>query len=183
VPESPGLVDCLNRTPLHVAVGTRANLATIQLLADACPVACSVRDEDGKTPLHLACDSACELFEGDRYCERDPPSYDVVSTIVKTWPSAVIWEDNDGTSALEHAILSGAPIKIIRLLQAATCWQTMKQAQEISTMMSNSESRDCLDSHQQQHPTIASIPVPDDEDVFATSEGHFPSRRRGGIFL
>lgn len=59
----------------------------------------------------------------------------------------------------------------------------MKQAQEISTVMSNSESRDCLDSHQQQHPTIASIPVPDDEVDSATSEGHFPSRRRGGIFL
>lgn len=121
MPESPSLVDCLNRTPLHVAAGTRANLATIQLLTDACPVACSVRDEDGKTPLHLACDSACELFKGDKdRGERDPPSYDAVITIIKAWISAVPWEDNDGTSALEHAILSGAPIKIIRLLKATT---------------------------------------------------------------
>ncbi|KAL3803583.1 hypothetical protein ACHAW5_003364 [Stephanodiscus triporus] len=66
VPESSSLVDCLNRTPLHVAAGMRANVATIQLLTDAYPIACSVRDEDGKTPLHPACDSACELFKGDK---------------------------------------------------------------------------------------------------------------------
>jgi hypothetical protein len=113
----------MNRTPLHVAAGMRANLATIQLLTDAYPVACSVRDEDGRTPLHLACDSACELFKGDKDRGKcDPPSYDVVITIIKAWPSAVPWEDNDGTSALEHAILSGAPIKVVKVLQAATCF-------------------------------------------------------------
>ena len=111
----------MNRTPLHIAAGTRANLSTIQLLADAYPAACATLDEGGKTPLHLACDSACELFEGDEGCDRDPPSYDVVLTIINAWLSAVPWEDKDGTSALEFAILSDAPIKVVRLLQAATC--------------------------------------------------------------
>ncbi len=111
----------MNRTPLHIAAGTRANLSTIQLLADAYPAACATLDEGGKTPLHLACDSACELFEGDEGSDRDPPSYDVVLTIINAWLSAVPWEDKDGASALEFAILSDAPIKVVRLLQAATC--------------------------------------------------------------
>jgi hypothetical protein len=42
-------------------------------------------------------------------------------TIINAWLSAVPWEDKDGTSALEFAILSDAPIKVVRLLQAATC--------------------------------------------------------------
>jgi hypothetical protein len=43
----------------------RANLSTIQLLTDVYPAACAIPDKDGMTPLHLACDSACELFVGD----------------------------------------------------------------------------------------------------------------------
>ena len=151
VPESPSLVDCLGRTPLHIAAGTRANLSTVQLLTDVHPLACAILDTDGKTPLHLACDSACALFMGDeRGCERDLPSYDVVSAIIKAWPSVVPQEDNDGTSALEYAILSGAPIKVVRLLQAVTSMQTKKQAQEVqSAKNSRRVSQDSFD-HQQQ---------------------------------
>jgi len=61
----PSHVDCLHHTPLPVAAGTRADLDIIQLLANAHPAACSVQDEDGKTPLHLAGDNTCELFLGD----------------------------------------------------------------------------------------------------------------------
>ena len=88
-PESPSCVDCMNRTPLHIAAGTRANLSTILLLANAYPAACATLDKGGKTPLHLACDSACELFEGDEGCDRDPPSYDEDLTINNAWLSAV----------------------------------------------------------------------------------------------
>ena len=70
---------------------------------------------------------------GDEGCERDPPSYDVVFAIIKAWPSAVPWEDNYGTSALEYAILSGAPIEVVRLLQAVTCLQSKKQEQEVQS--------------------------------------------------
>ncbi|KAL3815310.1 hypothetical protein ACHAXA_006812 [Cyclostephanos tholiformis] len=125
-PESTRLVDCLNRTALHIAVGMRANLSTIQLLVDAYPMACAVLDTDGKIPLHLACDSACELFKGDEGCERDPPSYDVVSLLVRAWPSVVDREDNFGTSALEYAILSEAPFKVIRFLQTVTAEKKKK---------------------------------------------------------
>jgi hypothetical protein len=78
--------------------------------------------------------------------------------------------------------------KVIRVLQAATCWQAKKQAQEISTMRGKPVGQDFLDYQQQQHPAIASMlsekePMPDDEVDFATGEGHFSSRGRGGTLL
>lgn len=121
VPEVPGCVDCFQRTPLHVAAGTRASLPVIELLAKAYPRACDIQDKDGKTPLHLACDCACNLFEGDGDFTREPPSYEVVYTLLKNSPlSTVPVEDHDGMSALEHAILSDASIEVVNLLQYAT---------------------------------------------------------------
>ena len=194
LPESPIFVDCLDRTPLHIAVGTRANFSTIQMLVDAYPKACAILDTDGKTPLHLACDSACTLFMGDEGRERDLPNTDLVSMMIEAWPSAVPWEDNYGTSALEYAILSGAPIEVVRLLQAVTCLQTKKQAQQVRSTNSRRDSQDSYDCQQQHHPAIASEPseqepiaVFDRTASTTTSmparDGHLPSRRRGGILL
>jgi hypothetical protein len=141
IPESPSLVDCLNRTPLHIAVGTRANLPTIQMLAGACPAACAVLDEDGKTPLHLACDSSCELFKGDdeRECKREPPCLEVVSMIASLCPWSVPLEDYYEISALEYAIVSNAPIKVVRFLQKITVEQTKNQ-EILQTAMTRSYS-------------------------------------------
>ena len=38
----------------------------------------------------------------------------------KAYPTSLLLEDNDGTSALEHAILSEASIEVVKLLQHAT---------------------------------------------------------------
>jgi ankyrin repeat protein len=56
-PRSPGSMDCLNRTPLHIAAGVRAKPESIAILLEACRKAASIQDADGKTPLHLACDN------------------------------------------------------------------------------------------------------------------------------
>jgi hypothetical protein len=174
-------------------VGTRANLSVIQVLVDAYPRACAILDTDGKTPLHLACDSACTLFMGDEGCERDPPSKDLVSTMIKAWPPVVSWEDNDGKSALEYAILSGAPLEVVRLLQAVTCLQT-KKAQQIRSAKIRRVTQDSNDCHQQHHPAIASEPSEQEPNTafdgaastttsMPARDGHLPSRRRGGILL
>jgi len=55
-PFSPNCVDCLNRTPLHVAAAIRANPKSVAILISACRQACAFQDADGKTPLHYACD-------------------------------------------------------------------------------------------------------------------------------
>jgi hypothetical protein len=51
LPESTSFDDCMNRTPLHIAAGTRADLTTIQLLVNVSPSSCSVRDVNAMTPL------------------------------------------------------------------------------------------------------------------------------------
>jgi hypothetical protein len=55
-PTSVSSVDCLNRTPLHIAAAVRADLQSIMLLICEYRRACAVQDVDGKTPLHFACD-------------------------------------------------------------------------------------------------------------------------------
>ena len=54
-PDMPAAKDCLRRTPLHVAAGSRAPASLIELLAHAYPAACDAQDEESKTPLHFAC--------------------------------------------------------------------------------------------------------------------------------
>ena len=137
VPEAPAAVDCLQRTPLHVAAGTRASAPLIKLLADAYPRACDIQDDDGKTPLHLACDTACELFEGDGDSKRVPPSLEVVQALVAASPNSVPLEDLDGMSALEHAIFSDAPIHVVKLLQHVTrkLCEARQQQEQLQSMV------------------------------------------------
>ena len=132
VPEAPQCVDCLGRLPLHICTGTRTDLASIQLLVTAYPQGCCVQDIDGKTPLHMACDTQCKLFEQDDDVETElsPPSLEVVKTLIKTKPCCVQLEDQDGMSALEHSIFSGSDIKVVKLLQN----ETRKQCQISSSM-------------------------------------------------
>jgi hypothetical protein len=79
-----------------------------------------MKDRDGKTALHLACDSSCELFEGDEGFTKPPPSYDVVHTLMRASPTTVHLEDDDGMNAVEYAIISNAPIKVVMTLQKGT---------------------------------------------------------------
>eukprot|EP00581_Thalassiosira_minuscula_P012401 CAMPEP_0183723096 /NCGR_PEP_ID=MMETSP0737-20130205/14814_1 /TAXON_ID=385413 /ORGANISM="Thalassiosira miniscula, Strain CCMP1093" /LENGTH=255 /DNA_ID=CAMNT_0025953347 /DNA_START=209 /DNA_END=976 /DNA_ORIENTATION=- len=134
VPEASSCVDCLRRTPLHVAAGTRAGLPLIKLLVEAHPAACDVQDKDGKTPLHLACDIACELFNGDRDKAREPPSYNVVKTLLRASPLAAPVEDNEGMSALEYAIFSDASVAVVKLLQYETKRQCETQRRSNVTL-------------------------------------------------
>lgn len=52
-PEAPSTVDCLGRTPLHIASGTRARLSSIKALVFAYPRACAVQDVDGKVSSYV----------------------------------------------------------------------------------------------------------------------------------
>ncbi len=87
---------------------------------DAYPAACFVQDMDGKTLLILVCNSSCALFEND--CQEtiwDPPSIKLIWTFIKAYPTSLLLEDNDGTSALKHAILSEVSIEVVKVLQHA----------------------------------------------------------------
>jgi hypothetical protein len=114
-------------------VETRAKLSIVQLLADAYPAACFVQDVDGKTPLILVCDSSSALFEN--HCQEtiwDPPSIDLIRTFIKAFPTSLSLEDNDGTSALEHAILSEVSIEVVRVLQHAPAFMCARTVDLLS---------------------------------------------------
>mmetsp|Transcript_24328 Transcript_24328/g.50954 ORF Transcript_24328/g.50954 Transcript_24328/m.50954 type:complete len:259 (+) Transcript_24328:42-818(+) len=117
-PDSPRACDCLNRTPLHVAAGIGASPQVISYLCMVHPKACIIQDEDGKTPLHLACDIECKLFEGQP-ARQDPPTLEVIRALLSASFAAASVEDEDEMSPLEYAILSNANIRVIKLLQKA----------------------------------------------------------------
>lgn len=119
-PDSPKARDCMNRTPLHVAAGTGANVMIIELLIQAYPDACQIQDVDGRSPLHMACDTSCSLFEGGDIMTRDTPSFEVISTLLAASLSSAVIEDDEGMNAVEYAIFSDASIRVVKLLQRAS---------------------------------------------------------------
>ena len=124
-PDMPAAKDCLGRTPLHVAAGSKASASILKLLAHACPAACDVLDAEGKAPLHIVCDSSSVLFKEDRNNENSdtpsqPPNHDAVETLLSYSLHVVTLEDDEDMSPLEHAIMSNASLKTVRMLQSAT---------------------------------------------------------------
>ena len=123
-PDMPAATDCLRRTPLHVAAGSRASASLIELLAHAHPAACDAQDEERKTPLHFACDSSCVLFEDDFHesgsIPRQPPNHEAVAVLLSYSVHAVTLEDDEDMTPLEHAIQSNASMETVKLLQHET---------------------------------------------------------------
>ena len=122
-PELTAARDCLGRTPLHVATGSSASPILIRLLVHSYPAACDTQDIDGRTPLHFACDSSCVLFEGDNNDESNAsrePCHDSIRALLSESLVATTVEDIDEMNPVEYAIMSGAPLKTVRLLQLAS---------------------------------------------------------------
>ena len=118
-PDDAHAVDCLERTPLHVATGTGASVNVIKALLEANPGACRAQDADGRIPLHMACDRTCVLFEGSSN-SNDAPRYDIVNSLLSVSPSSVIMEDSDEMTAIEYALLSSGDLKVVKMLQRAS---------------------------------------------------------------
>jgi hypothetical protein len=133
--------DCLGRTPLHVAAGSAASPTLIKLIAHANPASCDVTDEDGKTPLHIACDSSCELFQ-DNMNQSRPSSrevcHDAIRALLSESLHAATVEDTDEMNPIEYAILSDAQLKTVKMLQKAagksSQSQTTALCQEVSKL-------------------------------------------------
>ena len=145
-PHLPAETDCLKRTPLHVAAGSKVSASLIKLIARSYPAACAVQDEEGRTPLHLACDSSCVLFEdqididgeNDASCastqdEEPVPSYESILALLSVSLHATTLEDDNEMSPLEHAIMSNASLKTVKLLQAATSKGYLQMEKEKET--------------------------------------------------
>ena len=118
-PDDAKALDCLQRTPLHVATGTGASVNVVNALLEANPSACRAQDADGRTPLHMACDRNCVLFEGS-INSNDAPRYDIVNSLLTQSPSSVTIEDGDEMTAIEYALLSSGDLKVVKMLQRAS---------------------------------------------------------------
>jgi ankyrin repeat protein len=131
-PEMLSSSDCFNRTPLHVAAGSKkSSPLLLKLIACAYPAACVAIDRYGRTPLHYACDSSSGLFHEEddddqsqsssasAKEERATPIHGAIAAILSESIDAATIEDADEMSPVEHAIISGASLKTVKMLQAA----------------------------------------------------------------
>lgn len=78
------------------------------------------------TPLHMACNSSCKLFEGDDQFARGPPSYDVVRALLLPSSDSITLDDVNEMSPIEYAIVSNASLRVVRLLQKSAS-RSMKE--------------------------------------------------------
>ena len=105
------------RTPFHEALQNDAPYATIQLVVTVCPNVVTIADQRGITPLMIECSKG-------KYCD-----YDTVKLLVRSAPYHVMDEANDGSTALECALMSGA-IDIFRRLQRFHAQELRKESRE-----------------------------------------------------
>ena len=106
-----------HRTPFHEAIQNDVSCATIQLMVTVCPAVVTIADDRGITPLMIECSKG-------RYCD-----YDTVKLLVRSAPQHVMDEANDGSTALECALMSGA-VDIFRRLQRFHAQELRKESQE-----------------------------------------------------
>ena len=127
-PEMAAARDGLGRTPLHIAAGSKASPLLLKAIASAYPAACDAQDEDGRTPLHFVCDTSSVLFADNE--DADPSStpqdqkapkqkHEAIVALLSESLFASTIEDADEMSPLEHAIMCGASLKTVKLLQAS----------------------------------------------------------------
>jgi len=122
-------------TPLHCAAAWGASPQVIACLIHRYPQASAIKDNYGKTPLHLCCEScsfegACDtgITSGAKYVRG--PLYEVVQALINAAPRNINAEDADGLTALEYAIHKDANIQVVKALQIASvaAWNENKRS-------------------------------------------------------
>mmetsp|Transcript_29401 Transcript_29401/g.59620 ORF Transcript_29401/g.59620 Transcript_29401/m.59620 type:complete len:237 (-) Transcript_29401:92-802(-) len=103
------------RTPLHTAVESAAPYEVIKSLLSKDPAAAGVQDLHGVTPLMLA------AAQG-KSCSKK-----TIKALLRASPRTVNVEDEEGLSAVEHALLSEVPHDILHIIQKSCAVQQMMQ--------------------------------------------------------
>lgn len=115
-------VDSDGYTALHTAAEWGASHQVIQSLVYHYPNAASMKEERGKTPLHLYCEKGyLNRFQhvtpaDENYDDCDSP-VEVVVCIMNAALMNIADEDKEGLTALEYAINCGADYRFVRTLQ------------------------------------------------------------------
>lgn len=110
-----------NRTALHVACEHGASEYVVDYLVSKNEELAKLRDNEGKLPLHLACQSFIERCDQDMSIDEKYDSLrETTLILLECYPDAVTFEDNDGMCPIEYAIISDARNDIIELLRRAS---------------------------------------------------------------
>merc|ERR1712176_174587 len=114
--------DAHGQYPIHKACHYGASLRVILFLLKSCRLAASAQDSSGKTPLHYLAE-----YYPRNYDTEDPDEIpvniamvEIVKILCLAAPDIINLEDEDGESALEIALDSNAPLKVIKELQRAS---------------------------------------------------------------
>lgn len=116
-------VDRMGRLPLHLATKAGASPTVVRFLLLKNPNAASRADVLGKTPLHLACEHYMFTYDPAVEGRNAPPVEDAIKSVVDDLcklPECVNMEDMNGMSALEYAIDSDCPLKVVKKLQKSS---------------------------------------------------------------
>lgn len=95
--------------PLHIACVVGAPLNIIQSLLDIDSQAIYKTTEDGKIPLHLACESVYDI------------NPEVLSYLLKKWPDSFYVQNGDGYLPITIAILNNDPMRRAGRVEALLC--------------------------------------------------------------
>jgi hypothetical protein len=127
-------LDTFGRTPLHVAAANGASPHVIRFLLQQDVGAAAKLDCEGKTPLHLCCEHCCSEGKCDPGLGKGilvkGPMSEALKMLAKAFPDSLNREDEMEMSPLEHAIVNGADVKVVKLLQKLSVIVWRKIAKE-----------------------------------------------------
>jgi len=104
------------RTPLHVAIVSVTNIFVVECLLASHLESGEMMDVAGRTPLSLAAEKS---------------NLEVVRVLILLHPHVITMEDNQGMTPLEHAIVSEAPMSVVKRLQIATVQRNSRKAEVV----------------------------------------------------
>ena len=121
-PQAADQADQAGRFAIHTACRFGASCNAIEFLIKMTNVAAlKAQDKTGKTPLHLTCEHFMRnydpLLNRDEGISAEEAFIDIVRMLCLDAPDVVNIEDDEDQTALEIAIESGAPLKVVKRLQ------------------------------------------------------------------
>ncbi|KAL3781925.1 hypothetical protein ACHAWO_004405 [Cyclotella atomus] len=134
-PEGVKVPDKIGRLPLHHAAKWGSSHRLIKFLIELDPSAVSVKDSQGKTPIHYLCLHFVDAFRPGHFeTNVEECMVQAIEAFLEADLSIVSIEDELDYTALEYAIESNAPYRVVRRLQKAT-ERYWKEKQKTSTTM------------------------------------------------
>ena len=132
-PEYITQVDSAGRTVLHTAIRFGSDPQTVRYICAKCPSAAGALDLANQTPIHYLCRYYAKSHDpfksrgGKTDCMREITRV----LFANSPPQTVNVEDEDGCTALERAIETDAPYKLVKFLQKA-CETDWREASDSS---------------------------------------------------